>query len=242
MNIGLTYITWREFEDSLQRLAGGPLPVTTSRNGERAAFQLTAAPLQGTTVEVDRRNNSVTVVAPQPSVPGWEKLIAMLDQVAARGGEVTELMRLENAEPAPIQRALRLLKELESGQGETVVAAPLPINSPFRNAVFQQDAAGGQAGDAPAGDAPAGDGTEEEAGAGVIGDTQIQFVPELGTIIIRGAKRDVAARDGSDQADRRAEQNHETRCRSGRTEARRRNAVATLLSAVVRRRAVGTAR
>ncbi len=32
---------------------------------------------------------------------------------------------------------------------------------------------------------------EEEAGAGVIGDTQIQFVPELGTIIIRGAKRDV---------------------------------------------------
>jgi type II secretory pathway component GspD/PulD (secretin) len=191
LNIGLTYITWREFEDSLQRLAGGPLPVTTSRNGERAAFQLTAAPMQGTTVEVDRRNNSVTVVAPQPSVPGWKKMIAMLDQVAARGGDVTELMRLENAEPAPIQRALRLLKELESGQGETVVATPLPINSPFRNAVFQQNAAGGQVGEPPAGQAPAEDGMAEEAGAGVIGDTQIQFVPELGTIIIRGAKRDV---------------------------------------------------
>ncbi len=83
LNVGLTYITWREFEDSMRRLAGGPLPVTTSRNGERAAFQLTVAPLQGTTIEVDRRNNTVTVVAPQPSIPGWEKMIATLDQVCS---------------------------------------------------------------------------------------------------------------------------------------------------------------
>ena len=186
-SVGLTHITWREFEDDLQRLAGGPLPITTSRNGERAAFQLTAAPLQGTTVEVDRRNNSVTVVAPQPSVPGWQKMIALLDHVPAKGGGVTELMRLEHAEPAPIQRALRLLKELEHDRGQAVIAAPVGVNSPFRNAVFQQDAAGGQQVAPDVGDAPA----DDEAGAGVIGDTQIQFVPELGTIIIRGAKRDV---------------------------------------------------
>ena len=134
--------------------------------------------MQGTTVEVDRRNNSVTIVAPQPTVPGWERLITMLDQVAARGSDVTELMRLENAEPAPIQRALRLLKQLEANEDESVVAAPMSMNSPFRNAVFQQEAAGGQAGGGQAGEAPAGDGTDEEAGAGVIGDTQIQFVPE----------------------------------------------------------------
>lgn len=197
LNVGLTYITWREFEDSLQKLSGGPLPVTTSRNGERAAFQLTASPMQGTTIEVDRRNNSVTVIAPQPAVPGWEKMIETLDHVPERGGDVTELFRLQNAEPAPIQQALRLLKQLESRkQGETVVAATVPFNSPFRNAAFQQGVATAQ-GDAPQGDAAqgdaaaAGDGGEEEAGAGVIGDTQIQFVPELGTIIIRGAKRDV---------------------------------------------------
>ncbi len=193
LSLGLTYITWREFEDSLQRLAGGPIPVTTSRNGERAAFQLTAVPLQGTTIEVDRRNNSITVVAPQPSLPGWQKMIAMLDQLPSRGGDVTELMRLENAEPAPIQRALRLLKELEKNRDDTVAAATLAEDSPFRRAVFQQEAAGdvGQAIPGDAGDGDAGDIADEEGGAGVIGDTQIQFVPELGTIIIRGAKRDV---------------------------------------------------
>jgi type II secretory pathway component GspD/PulD (secretin) len=197
LNVHLHAVTWREFENDLQRLCGQPLPVTTSRNGELAAFQLAVAPLQGTTVEVDRHSNDVTVVAPPPSLPGWQKLIAMLDKAPA-GDEVTQLMRLENAEPAPIQRALRLLQELEDDHGGEVLAAPLGADSPFRNAIFQQEAAAGAAqqppaagqpaGDAEAGDAAAGD---ETGGSGVIGDTQIQFVPELGTIIIRGAKRDV---------------------------------------------------
>lgn len=188
LSVGLTYITWREFEDDLQRLAGGTLPITTSRNGERAAFQLTVAPLQGTTIEVDRRNNSVTVVAPEPSMKGWQKLINTLDQTSNRGDDITEIVRLENSEPQPVQRALHLLRELEKKNTEAVVADK--ANAPmFRNAVFQQNAAdaGGQAVPPQTGDPPA----DEEGGAGVIGDTQIQFVPELGTIIIRGAKRDV---------------------------------------------------
>lgn len=195
LSVGLTYITWREFEDDLKQLVGGSLPITTSRNGERAAFQLTATPLQGTTIEVDRRNNSVTVVAPQPMIPGWERMIASLDQVSPQPGSVTELLRLENAEPAPIQKALRLLKELENSGGQTVMATPVGENSPFRNAVFQQNVGGqaGQVGPGAGGAADAGQPPAEvdAGGAGVIGDTQIQFVPELGTIIIRGAKRDV---------------------------------------------------
>ncbi len=199
MNVLLRQITWREFEDDLQRVAGGQqLPVTTSQNGERAAFQLTAKPLQGTTVEVDRRNNKVTVIAPQPALPGWQKLIAAMDQLPPGPGKVTELMRLQNAEPAPIQRALRLLQALEQRHTEGFAAAPLGSDSPFRNAVFQQAAGGGQSdaaqgGGAAQNDAAAGGEGElsEDGGAGVIGDTQIQFVPELGTIIIRGSKRDV---------------------------------------------------
>ena len=195
VRVALANITWREFEDSLQAIAGGSTPVTTTRNGERAAFQLTAAPLQGTTVEVDRRSNSVTVVAPEPSIAGWQQMISSLDRKARTQGEVMELLRIENAEPEPIQRALRLLRRLESGEKNFDGVQQLPADSPFRNAVFQQDTAG-QAPQpaaprqgAPQQGAPQQGG--EDGGAGVIGDTQIQFVPELGTIIIRGAKRDV---------------------------------------------------
>lgn len=188
MRVALANITWREFEDSLQAITGGSTPVTTTRNGERAAFQLTAAPLQGTTVEVDRRSNSVTVVAPEPSIAGWQQMISSLDRKARSQDEVMELLRLENAEPEPIQRALKLLRRLEGGEKGFDGVQQLPADSPFRNAVFQQEAAA-QA-PQPAAGQP-GDAVGEDGGAGVIGDTQIQFVPELGTIIIRGAKRDV---------------------------------------------------
>ena len=188
LRFALAHITWREFEDSLQAIAGGSVPVTTTRNGERAAFQLTAAPLQGTTVEVDRRSNSITIVAPEPTIKGWRQMIASLDRNTASSGEVMQLLRIQNAEPEPIQRALRLLRQLESGSVDPDGAQQNTLGSPFRNAVFQQDA-GATAAEPAApqeGDAP-----DDEGGAGVIGDTQIQFVPELGTIIIRGAKRDV---------------------------------------------------
>ena len=190
MRIALANITWREFEDSLQSLAGGSTPVTTTRNGERAAFQLTAAPLQGTTVEVDRRSNSVTIVAPEPSMPGWQQMISSLDRKAGKPGEVMEVLRVENAEPEPIQRALKLLRHLEGGQKGFEGVQQLPAGSPFRNAVFQQEGTG-QATQPAAPQQGNNDNTDEDGGAGVIGDTQIQFVPELGTIIIRGAKRDV---------------------------------------------------
>lgn len=190
MRVALANITWREFEDSLQAITGGNTPITTTRNGERAAFQLTASPLQGTTVEVDRRSNSVTVVAPEPSIAGWQRMISSLDRKARTQGEVMELLRLENAEPEPIQRALKLLRRLEGSGQNFEGVQQLPEDSPFRNAVFQQDAAGQAQAQQPA--APqAGENAGEDGGAGVIGDTQIQFVPELGTIIIRGAKRDV---------------------------------------------------
>ncbi len=191
LNVHLAHITWREFEDELQRVEGRRMPVTTSRSGERAAYQLTSKPLQGTTIEVDRRNNTVTVIAPQPSLPGWQKMISALDKTPSGPDTVTELIRLDKAEPAPIQRALRLLQALESNPSEGFAATAVG-GSPFRNAVFQQGVGGQEVGgQVPPAGTPDGEAIDEEGGAGVIGDTQIQFVPELGTIIIRGSKRDV---------------------------------------------------
>ncbi len=207
LSFQLKHITWREFEDDLARVVGRQhMPVTTSRNGERAAFQLTATPLEGTTIEVDRRQNLVTVIAPQPILLGWKTMIMALDQSPLGRGTVTEVVRLQNADPAPIQRALRLLQALEKGQLERgqfergqsgrSTRSPLVAKSPFRNAVFQQDAnapqntapQNGAQNNAAEGADPA---AQTDGGAGVIGDTQIQFVPELGTIIIRGSERDV---------------------------------------------------
>jgi type II secretory pathway component GspD/PulD (secretin) len=192
MQVKLTSIDWRQFEDSLQIVAGKKVPVTTSQNGERSMFQLTGVPLDGTTIEVNRRENMVTVVAPEPSMPGWQKMIRSIDQTGGRPGEVVEMIRVENAKPAPIQRAMRLLDQLPDGQSATIVPAG-PRGGQFQATAFQNPAQP-PAAQPNAAQPPADPNDPQAAGgeeaAGMIGDTQIQFVPELGIIIVRGAKKD----------------------------------------------------
>lgn len=193
LQVRLASISWREFEDSLQRVAGKRLPVTTSQNGERATFQLTGATLDGTKIEVDRRENLVTVVAPEPSMPGWQKMIRSLDQTNTNSDDVIELVRVENAKPAPIQRAIRLLDQLPAGQAGALLPTA-PGDAPLRNVMLQAPAAQPPTPQPPA-QPPAQQpaqpaGPQEDLGSGIIGDTQIQFVPELGIIIVRGPRRD----------------------------------------------------
>ncbi len=179
----LHQITCREFEESVKLFSDSPLPVTTSGDGVRIAFQMTSSRMRGTTVEVDRRTNLVTVNAPPESMEAWQKLIEALDQRPRSTAEVVRLVRFEQAEPEPIQKAIRLLRNLKTPTNEAAKAKQ-PV---FRNAVFQQDA-GGQA-------EPAGDGNADAIGVdgadtGPLGEPEIQIIPELGQVIIKGTKRD----------------------------------------------------
>lgn len=198
-SVQLKNISWRQFERDLAQVGGPTMPVTTSDNGNRAAYQLNVTPMQGTTVEVDRKHNIVTVRGPDPSIPGWRKMISALDSSVASPESATIIHRLENAQPAPIQRAIRLLRSLEDRPSpESQGSAGAGSDAVFRNAVFQTQAGGEGAGAPQGGDAQAGDaGTEagadgeEGQGAGPLGNVNIQFVPELGQIIITGNAKDV---------------------------------------------------
>ena len=189
--IALKHITWREFEDNLQHLSPGPIPVTTSGNGVRAAFQMTTARMAGTTVEVDRRNNHITITAPEKSIAGWETLVKSIDHVADTADQVVQLVRFEKAEPEPIQKAIRLLSKLRPSELSPGTSRAKPRQPVFRNAVFQQDAAGGgQAGQSQPQPNQAQPTNEGQTGAGLSGEPEIQIIPELGQVIIKGSKRD----------------------------------------------------
>ncbi|XZE56806.1 secretin N-terminal domain-containing protein [Planctomycetaceae bacterium SH139] len=191
--------SWREFEDGLQSLVGQRLQSTTTRNGELASFELVDQPIGRASVTVDRRANAVTVVAPEPMMAGWEQVVASLDMQNVSSGEVLQMTRLQNAEPAPIQRAIRLLRQIRpmNGSGDNSTVGVAGNNVRFMGTAFnQQEQSGGapQAGQPPQGN-PAAPGQAEmpveDGEGGLIGDVQIQFVPELGVLIVRGAKKDV---------------------------------------------------
>ncbi|MDV6032616.1 MAG: general secretion pathway protein GspD [Phycisphaera sp. RhM] len=188
VSVRLQNISWREFERDLKQAAGQDVPMTTRNNGNQVTFQMNVPPMQGTLVEVDRRQNQVTVRAPDPVIPGWEKMIRALDRVPNRYDDVTQVHRLQQADMAPVQRTMRLLRALrDDGMSHSNPGV-------FRNAVMQADQGSALgAGDQGAGDQgglPAG-GDAPVEGAGPLGDVQIEYVPELGQIIVKGATRDV---------------------------------------------------
>ena len=186
----LRHLDWKAFEREFQKLSLAPASVLRVRSGQVASFRLTTAPMMGSTVEVNRNTGVVQVRSGATTINGWKKIIQTLDSPANPGAnEVTTVLRLRNAEPAPIQRAIRLLGKLENKNARKRANKNTRANNQARSqirTVAFQDA------ELPAPN-PDQDADDEagESGSGVIGDTQIEFVPELGTIIIKGAKRDV---------------------------------------------------
>jgi type II secretory pathway component GspD/PulD (secretin) len=188
----LRHLSWDGFEREFEKLSLAPASVTSVRSGQIAAFRMTTPPMLGSTVEVNRRSGIVHVQSNPNMISGWKKLILTLDSPASGNGQqITTVLRLKNAEPAPIQRAIRLLGNLEQTAKQKRAKENTRANSrkpsAVRTVAFQDQELPAPGSTNEGGDAAG----EKESGSGVIGDTQIEFVPELGTIIIKGAKRDV---------------------------------------------------
>jgi type II secretory pathway component GspD/PulD (secretin) len=194
ITVHLVNITWREVEDALRIIAGEDVPVTTSRNGERASFTLTMEKRGGsaTRVEVDRRANAVTLTTSPLMHNTWRKTIQAIDQAPRFAGEETRVYMLQHAKISSVQRAIRLLRDLDPKTGSGTSARPASNRTQpnFRTAAFQNE--GGNAAPDGAADVAAADpNAEGEDPAGPIGDPEIQFVPESGLIIVKGNKRDI---------------------------------------------------
>ncbi|MCC9656636.1 secretin N-terminal domain-containing protein [Rhodopirellula halodulae] len=191
ITVHLVNITWREVEDALRAMAGEDVPVTTSRNGERASFTMKMENRGGssTRVVVDRRANSVTLTSNPLMHNTWRKTIQAIDQAPGKPGEETRVYMLQHAKIASVQRAIRLLRSLEPTRGGTPARAASSRTQPnFRTAAFQNE---GGAPDGAADLDAADTNVDGEDPAGPIGDPEIQFVPESGLIIVKGNKRDI---------------------------------------------------
>lgn len=169
----LQHLSWRELEDSIRRLVGPRLTVTTERNGELANLQMSNSSGMQDLLQIDRRLNQVTLLGTGPSIAGWNQVIYSLDQGQADPASPTHIVPLSPAEPRRVKRAIRLV-----------------------NATLTQD----QSADAPA-EATVGVGDEPTTAmgsidslgseSGLFGDVQIEFIEEIDLVIIRGSKRDV---------------------------------------------------
>ncbi|MCM2374409.1 secretin N-terminal domain-containing protein [Aporhodopirellula aestuarii] len=202
MNVHLIHVSWREAEDTLRTIAGSNVPVTTSRNGERASFQINLGDSGSSHIDVDRRANQVAITALPQSHAMWQQVLSAIDSPTRFTNERTEILRLVHAEPAPVQRAIRLLRSLDERNAvqpvrritrpASTAGKPTFQSAGFKTVAFAQntDETTEEDSPTPSADVAASDGDDDTDG-GVIGDTEIQIVPDSGLIIIKGAKRDV---------------------------------------------------
>ncbi len=169
----LQNLSWRELEDSIQRLAGSRLTQSTDRNGELSNLEVSNSTGRSDIIQIDRRANKVTLLGEGPTVAGWTQVVYSLDRGQADPSRLTQVVPLAPAEPRRVKRAMQLVKT-----------------------TIQQDAAGGNV------EAQVELGDNERAMAmgsidslgsdsGLFGDVQIEFVEEIDLVIIRGSKRDV---------------------------------------------------
>ncbi len=183
----LRNLSWRELEDSIQRLAGNRLSMTTERNGELANLQIVNTTGRSDVIQIDRRLNKVSLLGSGASVAGWTQVVYSLDQGQSDPNLLTQVIPLTPAEPRRVRRAMQLIKTTIQDQGG--------------NQAGGNQAGGGQSGDGQTtAQVEIGDderamamGSIDSLGAdsGLFGDVQIEFIEEIDLVIIRGNKRDV---------------------------------------------------
>ncbi len=212
----LQNITWREFERSLRSLWGPSLTIAPDATGEVSSVYAADDPHGMPLLRVNHLTNEISFGANGASNRSWRQIAIALDRAQSTRNGTTQLVALRRADPAKVSEAVSAIRDaaLRTTPGETVTAVPLPQADPRPDAtnklvsmIFQpagQDAQGTPAPKQPAGQAAdqaggqagaeadgAADAAEDEP-VGLLGDVQIEYVPELGVIILRGNKRDVA--------------------------------------------------
>jgi general secretion pathway protein D len=204
----LQNITWQQFEIRLRQLWGDALNIT-ALNGQqvsvvRKSDDLNAAPI----MRINRGANVVEFTDLNALNQPWRQIVAALDRGVDRADATTSLVPLRQADPADVQQAVSMIRDaaLRTDAGETVATVPVGEKkrqgraSALVSMIFQPagqppaEATGGAAASqAPPPAAPDGMPGEEVSpeDVGLLGDVRIEFIPELGVIILRGNRRDV---------------------------------------------------
>lgn len=172
--------TWRELEDAIGRLAGTRLTVTTSNNGELAQLKLVGKDSVQEVMLVDRRNDEVRLQGTPANVMAWTQVVSAIDVGQSDPARPTQIVPITPATPERIERALKLVKFASYQQ-------PVQEDQATATARMPQTPTGDDARATAIGSPD-----ELSNGSGLIGDVDISFVPEMGLVIVKGTKKDVA--------------------------------------------------
>ena len=192
----LKNVTWRELEDALHHLSGPRMSVVTSNNGELAQFRLAGPQGMQDVLQIDRRSDVVTLQGSSTNVYAWIQVVGAVDQSGKDPDEGPRIISLAPANPQKVEKALNLVRTVafqQAAEDEQVTGAAQVTPRGGANNGAAQAQANAKDGEAANDERAAAIGGVDslDTQSGLFGDVQIEFVPELGLVIVRGGKRDV---------------------------------------------------
>jgi hypothetical protein len=167
-----------QLEQALRRLAGSRLIATTGGSADLASYRMAGPQGLQDVLQVDRSRDEVTLQGSSASIAGWLKVVHAVDSDSGQADWPATVVPLDNADPRSVQRAVQLVRFAAKQDPDEIEAAAQLLGE-----LFSQD----DDETAMALDTLEGLGAE----SGLFGEVQIEFVPELGLVIVKGSKRDV---------------------------------------------------
>jgi type II secretion system protein D len=191
----LKNISWQGLENLLGQLWKSKATMETNRTGDIASFKLKNLAGDDAIARIDRRRNEVVFEGPRTTASEWAKLVSILDSAPNKKRGVVQLVPVHQADPEQINEAIDLiklalqqpsLKKNETRTAKSVFNGHRPQASDMIAKIFQQEG-GAQPAAQPAPMAEGAPGGDEAP----IGPVRIEFLQDIGTIIITGKKEDV---------------------------------------------------
>ena len=157
----------RELEDAIQRLAGPRMTITTSGNGNISQVRLAGENGVQDVLQIDHQQNLVTLQGTPTMTNAWMQVVNAIDRGKASPDRPTQILPLAPADPARVEKTLRLVKaafrpgqELNPQDDDELAAQMIPGQDP--NVTVMDSMA------------------SLSSESGLFGDVQIDFVAELG--------------------------------------------------------------
>ncbi len=164
---------WKDVEESIKKLTGSRSTISSERGGELTVFRISNHSGLYDILQVDRSSNLVHVLGGGVTVAGWMQVMQSLDQGQVDKTKATQVVPLDPAEPRRVRKVFQLVKATmpQAGQQGQQGDDPNQEGAPNDPAVAIID--------------------PNSSESGLFGDVQIEFIDELGLMVIRGSKRDV---------------------------------------------------
>ncbi len=182
----LQHLTPTDLEARIQRLGGRSIVIAVEPDGRSSLIQLREGDQLHPLMRVDRENRIVELLGNPSERTSWRRVIAALDTPPVKN-KTTELLTLGYADPGQLRHTMELIR---AATGATPVAGTgngrRGNHLVSRIFVQEQPEPTGQAGQ---GDQPAAEPADQ---TGLLSDVQIEFIPELGFILLHGPAGAVA--------------------------------------------------